>query len=174
MDIQKRLRNWRQPPPDIEILSPMSPAECHYALTGKRPARWSGDTFLSALQLNGTMSAGHISVRLPGSSVAGDIVQHDHGSRIQLWGRHESRRATLRGDILMIAAIALPFVVYSLLTGSTPIIAFLLALALVFGRLWYRQLRLTWPTYPADADELAEMLAAHTRGSVREPTPRAT
>lgn len=163
------IRTLRPPPPEVVIISPLSPAECHRALTGKDKPRWLGDKFLKLLQLNGTLSTNHLSVRLPSSNVTGSIAASGLGTRIELWASGATRYSTIKGDAAVTFVVWTPLVALSWwLEGAPDLPVVITVAAMILGPRWYRELRLSWPDYPATPSELADMLAAHLQGEVRK------
>ena len=165
-----RNRNWRPTPANIEITSPLSPAECHRRLTGRDTRRWVGAAFTNHLRLRGTVTAQNMSVRLRSASISGDIEADAQGTRIRLSVRQGLMDVHPVIEWAAISVlVAVPFVAYeSARSGSLNVPGFLIFLAVAVGCAWYKELRFPWPAYPDTPDELARMLAGHLRGSVTE------
>ena len=166
MSLRTRFERWRNPPADIVIISPLSPAECHRTLTGKAKARWYGDDLLKLLGLHGSMSTKHLSVRLPSHSISGDIEESEPGTLIRLSSSTGFRGARPVTEMtVVLTALAIPFVVHRLLQGDD-VFGFLVFPALLLTLMWRNELKRRWPEYPANVHELAAMLAGHLDGNV--------
>ncbi len=172
--LPERNRLWRRllprpsNQPGIQIISPLTVGECHRVLTGKDNSGWFGNEFLKLLQLHGRMSTKDISVRLRAGCVSGRVEQHLAGARITVIANEkEGTDRPIIGETALATLVAIPFVFYSFRAGQG-FPAYLIFPAMYLARRRYTESRISWPEYPGNVDELAEMLAQHLQGGVHQ------
>ncbi len=169
MSMWSRIKEKRQAPPEIQICSPLSPLECHKKLTGKDKPRWLGNPFLKMLSLHGTMSDSHdcgapavvfcfMAPSTPTSPARASLCGQVNPWRMELGS--ETKRSPQQSRRFRSSATTSGRVVSRSVFCSFR--------ASIWSCVGTRNTRLTWPEYPANPDELAQMLAGHLQGVVFE------